>query len=56
MHFVQFLMAATPLVGFAAASPQPGLLFPDAVPLDKRQVSGPSYECHANCGKFTRLS
>ncbi|TWU73413.1 hypothetical protein ED733_003695 [Metarhizium rileyi] len=38
------------LVSVATALARPGFQFPDAVPLAKRQTSGPSYECHASCG------
>ena len=49
MHFVASLAAAS-VLALVSAAPEP-FVFPDAVPLDKRQTSGPKYECHANCGK-----
>lgn len=47
MHFT-----TSAIVGIlAASSVATAFQFPDNVPMDKRQTEGPSYECHANCGK-----
>ncbi|EGX90683.1 hypothetical protein CCM_07103 [Cordyceps militaris CM01] len=48
MHFVASIVAVGSLASLASAGV--GFQFPDAVPLNKRQVTGPAYECHANCG------
>ncbi|KAJ6786641.1 hypothetical protein PWT90_09405 [Aphanocladium album] len=48
MHFVTSLVAIGSVASLASASV--GFEFPAAVPLSKRQTSGPAYECHANCG------
>lgn len=40
------------LASAASAIALEGFEFPDFVPMHKRQTEGPSYECHANCGKF----
>lgn len=48
------LSAALALAVPATASPSYGAIkgfqFPDAVPIEKRQVSGPQFECHSACG------
>ncbi|TQV95623.1 hypothetical protein V2A60_000808 [Cordyceps javanica] len=48
MHFVASLVAVGSMASLASAGV--GFQFPDTVPLHKRQVTGPAYECHANCG------
>ncbi|KAJ4165656.1 hypothetical protein LMH87_007280 [Akanthomyces muscarius] len=48
MHFVASLVAVGSIASLASASA--GFEFPAAVPLSKRQTSGPAYNCHANCG------
>ncbi|OAA80565.1 hypothetical protein LEL_00110 [Akanthomyces lecanii RCEF 1005] len=48
MHFVASLVAVGSIASLASASV--GFEFPAAVPLSKRQTSGPAYNCHANCG------
>ncbi|KAJ6438245.1 hypothetical protein O9K51_08837 [Purpureocillium lavendulum] len=49
MHFAASIIALGSLAASAAAAAAPGFQFPAAVPLDKRQTSGPAYECHAHC-------
>ncbi|KIW51512.1 hypothetical protein PV05_10225 [Exophiala xenobiotica] len=39
------------IAGFAVIYPAVALVFPEAVPLYRRQAPGtPEYDCHANCG------
>lgn len=54
MHFIASLVAVGSVATLASASV--GFQFPDSVPLSKRQVSGPAYECHANCGMYQLFS
>ncbi|KAK0383648.1 hypothetical protein NLU13_9559 [Sarocladium strictum] len=50
MHATLFSVAvAAPLMVLASASPRE-FQFPDSVPLNKRQTSGPKFECHSACG------
>ncbi|UNI18589.1 hypothetical protein JDV02_004847 [Purpureocillium takamizusanense] len=56
MHLAASLIALGSLAASAAAAAAPGYQYPDFVPLHKRQTSGPSYECHANCGYLIQMS
>mgnify|MGYP000871441820 CR=1 FL=1 len=51
MQRVAQIVALGSLASSAVAVARTGFEFPDSVPMHKRQTSGPSYECHANCGK-----
>ncbi|OAQ65021.1 hypothetical protein VFPPC_13982 [Pochonia chlamydosporia 170] len=50
MRFAVSAIIVGSLASTAIAAANPGFDFPDAVPVAKRQTSGPSYECHASCG------
>ncbi|KAH7318283.1 hypothetical protein B0I35DRAFT_478802 [Stachybotrys elegans] len=49
MHPMLSLLTLGPVLAAAAVS-RDAFEFPDTVPMEKRQTSGPSYECHADCG------
>lgn len=51
MRSSSLVLAAGSLASVAVAASSPGFIFPASVPLAKRQVSGPAYECHSDCGK-----
>lgn len=50
MQRVAQVVALGSLASSVVAVARTGFEFPDSVPMHKRQTSGPSYECHANCG------
>lgn len=50
MQLTQSIVVLGSLTASAIAVARPAFVIPDFVPVERRQTSGPVYECHSDCG------